>query len=247
MSISSAIRWTTSDAARPDDHPVGRGVDADALVVLDLGDRGVDHVGDAELLEARRAARRTAEDHQALGRPAHAGGEVVEAEQLLEALRVLLVLLQRLDQRELLVDQGGVAARQRHEHGADLRPQLGLTGRQVDRLPVHVVDGAGQLAELLLGVHVDRRRSRRGSSPFRIRSTVSGSFSWATSRAPARTLRSGSIRARATSRASSSEASRASRMIAVSVSARVFDAEALAAELGVDLVEHAGRQRVVVA
>ena len=140
----------------PHDHPVGRGVDADALVVLDLGHRRVDHVGDAELLEARRPARRTTEDHEALGRPAHAGGEVVEAEQLLEALRVLLVLLQRLDQRELLVDEGGVAPREGHEHGADLRPQLGLPGRQGDRLPVHVVDGAGELAELLLGVHVDR-------------------------------------------------------------------------------------------
>ena len=139
-----------------DDHPVGSGVDAHPLVVLDLGDRGVDHVRDAELLEAGRATRRTTEDHQALGRPAHAGGEVVEAEQLLEALRVLLVLLQRLDQRQLLVDQGGVAARQGHEHGADLGPQLGLTGRQVDRLLVHVVDGAGQLAELLVAVHVDR-------------------------------------------------------------------------------------------
>ena len=138
------------------DHPVGRGVDAHPLVVLDLGDRGVDHVGDAELLEAGGATRRTTEDHQALGRPAHPGGEVVEAEQLLEALRVLLVLLQRLDQGQLLVDQGGVAARQGDEHGADLGPQLRLTGRQGDRLPVHVVDGAGELAELLLGVHVDR-------------------------------------------------------------------------------------------
>ena len=154
--MSSAIRWTTSDAARPDDHPVGSGVDAHPLVVLDLGHRGVDDVRDAELLEAGRPTRRTTEDHQALGRPAHAGGQVVEAEQLLEALRVFLVLLQRLDQRQLLVDQGGVAARQGDEHGADLGPQLGLTGRQGDRLLVHVVDGAGELAELLLAVHGDR-------------------------------------------------------------------------------------------
>ena len=88
------------------DHPVGRGVDAHALVVLDLGDRRVDHVGDAELLEAGGATRRTTEDHEALGRTTHAGGEVVEAEQLLEALRVLFVLLQRLDQGQLLVDEG---------------------------------------------------------------------------------------------------------------------------------------------
>ena len=113
----------------------------------------------SETLSSSKLAVRpvvTTEDHQALGRPAHAGGEVVEAEQLLEALRVFLVLLQRLDQRELLVDQRGVAARQRHEHGADLRPQLRLTGRQVDRLLVHVVDRAGQLAELLVTVHGDR-------------------------------------------------------------------------------------------
>ena len=208
LSMSSAIRWTTSAAARPDDHLVGCRVDADPLVVLHLGDRGVDDVGDAELLEAGRATRRTAEDHQALGRPAHAGGEVVEAEQLLETLRVLFVLLQRLDERQLLVDQRGVAARQGHEHRADLGPQLGLTGRQVDRLLVHVVDRPRQLPELFL-VWTSIVVSSSGSLPSRIRRTVSGSVTWATSSAPARTWRSGLIRARATTRASSSEASRA--------------------------------------
>ena len=160
------------------------------------------------------AARRTAEDHQALGRPTHPGGQVVEAEQLLEALRVLLVLLQRLDQRELLVDQRGVAARERHEHGADLRPQLGLAGRQGDRLLVHVVDRPGELTELLVGCARGSGRSRRAPRPFRIRRDRLGQLLVATSRAPARTLRSGTISARATNSASSSEASRASRMIA---------------------------------
>ena len=156
--VVDELRHQVDDVGRraPDDHPVGGGVDAHPLVVLDLGDRGVDDVRDAELLEAGRPARSATEDHQALGRPPHAGGQVVEAEQLLEALRVFLVLLQRLDQRELLVDQRGVAARQGDEHGADLRPQVGLAGRQVDGLLVHVVDGAGELPELLVAVHGDR-------------------------------------------------------------------------------------------
>ena len=84
-------------------------------------------------------------------------GEVVEPEQALEPPRVLLVLLQRLDEAELLVDQRGVAARQGDEHLADLRPQAGLAGRQRDRLPVQVVDRAGQLADLLVRGDVDRR------------------------------------------------------------------------------------------
>ena len=156
--VVDELRHQVDDVGRgaPHDHPVGGGVDAHALVVLDLGDRGVDHVRDAELLEPGGPTRSTTEDHQGLGRPAHAGGQVVEAEQLLEALRVFLVLLQRLDQRELLVDQRGVAARQGHEHGADLRPQLGLAGRQGDRLLVHVVHGPGELAQLLVAVHGDR-------------------------------------------------------------------------------------------
>jgi len=138
------------------DHPVGGGVDPDALVVLHLGDGRVDDVGDAELLEARGPAGGAAEDDQALRRTTHPGGQVVEGEQLLQALGVLLVLLQGLDEGQLLVDQRGVAAREGHEHGADLRPQMGLAGRQVDRLAVHVVDRAGQLTELLVGVDRDR-------------------------------------------------------------------------------------------
>ena len=116
----------------------------------------MDDVGDAELLEAGGPARRTTEDDEALRRPPHPGREVVEAEQLLEALRVLLVLLQRLDEGQLLVDERGVAAREGHEHGSDLGAQVRLPGRQRDGLAVHVVDGSRQLAELLLGVHVDR-------------------------------------------------------------------------------------------
>ena len=103
---------------------------------------------------------------------------MVEAEEALEALGVLLVALQRLDQVQLLVDQGGVAARERHEHLADLRTKGGFTGGQGHGLLVQVIDRSGELTDLLVRGDVDppeRGRLVTGTNPVdRVRQVLVG-------------------------------------------------------------------------
>ena len=87
FSISSASRWITSATAAPG-HGVARlGDDVDPGVVLDLGDRAAQHVDDRHRVAPAPAGRRAGQDDQALRVPAHAGGEVVEPEQVLERRR----------------------------------------------------------------------------------------------------------------------------------------------------------------
>ena len=152
------------------DQVTGRGLadpavegraDAHALVVLHTGGRGLGGLGDREALPAGGPGGGVGEDQQRVGRTTHARREVVEAEEALQSLGVLLVLLQRLDEVQLLVDEGRVAARQRHEHLADLATQLGLTGGERHGLAVEVVHGAGQLTDLLVRVDVDRHELGR--------------------------------------------------------------------------------------
>ena len=148
------------------DH-VGRGLVADAgvevrqdlhaLVVLHGGGRGLEGLADGEAELAGGAVGRVGQDQQRVGRTTHARGQVVEAEQRLEALGVFLVVLEALDLGELLVDQRVGPARQRHEHRVDRLAELGLAGGEVDGLAVEVVDRAGDLADLLVGGDVDRR------------------------------------------------------------------------------------------
>ena len=76
---------------------------------------------------------------------------MVEPEQILEATRVVFVLLQLFDQTELLVDEGLVTPRQRFEHVVDLAPQGGLLAGKRDGLTVHVVHRACKLADFLVG------------------------------------------------------------------------------------------------
>ena len=140
----------TADALR------GCGVQLHAAVVLHTRDGGLEDVGQGEVVLLGGPRRGTGQDDEALRVAAHPRGQVVQAEQALQALRVLLVALQRLDQAELLVDQRGVAAGERDEHVADLGPEVGLTGGQLDGLAVQVVHGAGELAGLLVRGDGDR-------------------------------------------------------------------------------------------
>ncbi len=80
---------------------------------------------------------------------------MVEPEQALQPVRILLVALEPVDERELLVDQAAAAPRQRLEHVADLQLQPALLACQEDGLLVEFVDGVGDLPDLLGGVHRD--------------------------------------------------------------------------------------------
>ena len=96
--------------------------DAHPFVPLDLGDAGPDHVHHRDGLGDRAAAGvgvGAGEHQQALAVAPHAGGEVVEPEERLQLVRVLLAVLQALDQGELAVDQGEGAQRELDERGGD--------------------------------------------------------------------------------------------------------------------------------
>jgi hypothetical protein len=179
---------------------------------------------------------RVGQHHERVSGATHAGCEVVEAEQGLEAVRVLLVLLQPLDQAELLVDERGVAPGQRREHLADLGAQLGLTGRQGARPAGAGRPRASQLAHLLVrgdGIVV----ISPGSSPARILATISGSCSFATSRAPSRTRRIGFSSMRETRSASKNAASSNATVTTAFAMARPWRVLAALVRLLVDVVE----------
>ena len=86
------------------------GQDLHALVVLHTRGRRLQRLTDGEAEGTRITAGRVGQDQQGVGRTTHARGEVVEAEERLEALGVFLVVLEALDLGKLLVDQGVGAA-----------------------------------------------------------------------------------------------------------------------------------------
>ncbi len=139
---------------RPDDDPG---------VVLDLADGGAHHVDHPDRLAPGAAGRAAGEDDQALGVAAHAGGEVVEAEQVLEFARVLGAALHRVQQGELTVQQHLGAAGQVDEDRGDAAAQFGLFDGGLDGDPLDLVEGPADLADLAraelelgdFGDHVD--------------------------------------------------------------------------------------------
>ncbi len=137
--------------------------DLDALVVLDLGDGGTDDVHELDGLAPLPGGGGAGEDDQALGVPAHTGGEVVEAEQVGEFLGVVGAALHCVEQGELLVQQHLAAAGEVDEHLGDAGPQFGLFDGGLDGGALEGVEGLADLADLVLvvlqvrhlGLHVD--------------------------------------------------------------------------------------------
>ena len=107
---------------------------------------------------APAAGRLGAGQHeQRLGVAAHAGGEVVELEEVVELVGVLLVRLELVDELDLAVEERLVAAGQVDEDVADaLAEQDGLLLGHLDGHLLDRVEGVGQLADLVLRVDVDR-------------------------------------------------------------------------------------------
>ena len=115
------------DGLADHDDP-GLDVEDDPLVLLDLGDGGAQHVDERNRLAPPPGHLVARQDQQVLGVAAHAGGKVVEPEQAAQPAGVLLALLQRVDQRELALDQGLAAPGQVDEHGVQVAAQHGLVG-----------------------------------------------------------------------------------------------------------------------
>jgi len=88
--------------------------------------------------------------------PAHAGGQVVDAEEILEFLRLRRPSLHGVEQRELPVQQGLAAPGQVTEDVTDAAPEPGLPGRGLDRGLLHRRECLPDLADLV-GPGRDRR------------------------------------------------------------------------------------------
>ena len=158
FSISSASRWTTSLTAWPATPDVVDRQQLDPVVVLDLGQGGPDHVDQRHRLAPAPGRLGPREHDQVLGVAAHAGGQVVELEQVVQGVGVGLGALQVVDQLQLAVDQALAAPGQVEEHVADRLAQGGLLGGDLDGHPVDRVEGGRHLADLVLGLDLDRRR-----------------------------------------------------------------------------------------
>ncbi|MDF9815877.1 hypothetical protein M2266_005108 [Streptomyces sp. SPB162] len=138
----------------------------DALVRLHLGGRCTQHVDERDRLVPAAARLLAGEDQQVLAVAPHTGGEVVHLEQVLELVRVRLVVLQLGDQCELALDEALVPTREVGEDRVDVAPQQCLLGGEPDGLAVHLVEGAGDLADLV--VAGDRDRDDGGVHPARV-------------------------------------------------------------------------------
>ena len=106
-------------------------------VVLHLGDRGAQHVEDGHRVAPAPSRGRAGQDDQAFGVPAHAGGQVVQAEQVGQRAGLVGGPLHRVEHAELAVQQRLVAQRQVEEDLVDALAQVGLADGRLDRGALH--------------------------------------------------------------------------------------------------------------
>lgn len=116
----------------PGDLGVRRqGLDGDPLVPLDLADGRARHVDQRDRPGVAVAVLGAREDEHVLAVAAHDRGHVIQLEQGGQALRVLLALLQALDDAELPLDQSEGAQGEVDEGVVDRVPQLLQLGGQL--------------------------------------------------------------------------------------------------------------------
>ena len=131
-------------------------------VVLDFPDRAAQHLHDGNWLPPDPARHRARQDDQALGLPAHAGRQVVKAEQLLERVGILGAPLHLVQQLQLPLQQRLVAPGQAAEDEADPVPQPRLVDRGLHRRPLDHRERLRRLGHLTRpGAQVQRRRLGR--------------------------------------------------------------------------------------
>lgn len=135
---------------RADDGRLGELTYLHACVVLDLGDGRADDVGQRDRHAPGPAGCRSGEDDQALGVPSHTGGEVVEAEQVAQFVRVLGAAFHAVEEVELTVHQDLAAAGEVHEDPGDAAGEFGAFDGGPQSGAVHCAQGLDDLADLVL-------------------------------------------------------------------------------------------------
>src|SRR6266540_3827393 len=130
-------------------HLVGH-VLLDALVLLDLGDRGEHHLGQRHRLRPAPAGVPAGEDQQVFVVTSHAGRQVVQLEQDRELVGVGLAGLEPVEQLELPLDQALAASSQVDEHRVDRAAHPGLLGGEAYGAVVHRDERLRHLTDLVL-------------------------------------------------------------------------------------------------
>ncbi len=148
-----------------DHRAVGHSPGFDAPVVLDLGDGGADHCQQRHRLTVVTRNLRTRQHQQVRTVATQPSGQVIQPEQGVEAVGILLVALQPVDERQLLIHQGPAAPRHGLEHVVDQRSQSRLVPRQHQDLGVQLIDRVRDLTDLLGGVDRQWLRNRLGAPP----------------------------------------------------------------------------------
>ncbi len=96
----------------PAEFALDRRDEFDPRVLLDLGDRGAQHLGHGDGVAPLPPGDGAAEDGEVLGVAADAGGEVVDVEEALEEVGVLDLVLQLVQGGDLPVHEGLKASRE---------------------------------------------------------------------------------------------------------------------------------------
>ena len=130
--MSSASRWMTSATAGPVSAACDEGGDRHPRVVLDLGGGGAQHVDHPDRVHPATARRGAGQDDQAFRVAAHAGGQMVEAEEVFQRLRVRRAALHAVQHGEFAVQQRLVTPGQVAEDIVDPAPHPGLADRGLD-------------------------------------------------------------------------------------------------------------------
>ena len=140
----------------PDHDNPGLHIQDDPLILLNLRDRRPEHIDQGDRLTPPPGHLMTRQNQQVLGITAHPGSQVIQPEQAAEPPRILLALLQRVDQRQLPLDQRLAAPGQVDEHRVQVAAQHGLISRQPDRLTVNLVKSPRDLTDLVRRGNPDR-------------------------------------------------------------------------------------------
>ena len=132
---------------------------------------------------------------------AHARRHVIELEQCVERRGIVLVALELVEQLELALEEALVPAGEVHEQISHaLAQEQSLVARDSHRHGFDVVEGARELADLIVRVDLDRRKGRPHRPRRRLASssTSCGNCLCDISRALSVSVRSGRMTARAT-------------------------------------------------
>ena len=152
--MSSARRWARSAAAEPR-MVAGSTPRTVTLVVLDFAEGGADDVGEADGGGPFAGWFDAGEDEEALGVAAHAGGEVVEAEEVGEGVGVGFVGFEFGDEVELAAEEVLVAAAEVDEAVGDVAAEDGLFDGEVEGGVLDGVEGVGDVGDFVAGVDAD--------------------------------------------------------------------------------------------